>query len=97
MFTDLDMFKIIERLVNNERTNSKKVMIIKWINKLFVFLGMCLVALIPLSFLNMTCWGHLAIEMGICFILGWVWSHIDSVLTNVFRIYEKYKREKEVL
>lgn len=92
MFTDSTMFTKIERALKNEQTNFKKVMVIKWINKIFVFLGMCLVALIPLSFLNMTCWGHLAVEMGICFFLGWVWSHIDSVLTNVFKVYARYRK-----
>lgn len=94
-FTNEDMFTKIERIVKNERTPKIKAIVIKWVNKLFVFLGMCLVALIPLTFLDMTCWSQLAVEMGICFILGWVWSYIDGMLTTVFRIYKQYQKKNE--
>ena len=94
-FTNDDMFSRIERIVKNERTSKIKTIVIKWVNKLFVFLGMCLVALIPLAFLDMTCWSHLIAEMGVCFILGWLWSYIDGMLNMVFRIYKSFQKKNE--
>lgn len=65
---------------------------IKYLNKFFVFLGMCLIALIPLTFLNLTIWYHIGVEMVVCFLLGWVWSYIDIMLNKVFKVYNLQKK-----